>query len=296
MIFEFDDLVLPNEIKHKLKTCERNLILYGRPGCGKTSLVYILQKMHDYELVFINAATENGIDVARNIEEKINCHSLFNKGKKMIVFNEAARMTSALQEALKTIIETRTDVIWVFTTNMMNINSAIVSRCELIDYDKIFNNEEYANEMVKQLGVRTKNILSTKFTTDEIKSVINKDDLRVGLTDIRQWTENLFTMIETGQLSRITIKDSECEEFIDFMDAILEGRSWDALGCIRGKDPDAILEFLTRKVLPRYKEDWNMSTTLATVLHDYDFRLRFVVMPELAKQVLVSNLIKVIKK
>jgi len=303
VIKSFDDLILPEEIKKQLKSREQNLILTGKPGVGKTSLVWTLANFYDNDIKFINAAAESGIDVARNIEQRINSFSIDHKGKKMVVFNEAERLTKDMQAAMKTIIENRTDVIWVFTTNINNLDSAIQSRCTTIDFDALLFNAAYKKEMVNQLANRTLKILDGHFTVDDIKANFKASDIEDGVRDIRQWTDCLHSMIESKALFKITIHDGEGEQFQKFCDAVVAKNSKAALESIKGTDPDALIYYMVHKVIPEFEFvknsagqiDWGknaIADKLSAVTHDYDFRLRVVKFPYLATKVFVSNIIK----
>lgn len=133
-----DDMIVNPGIKDSLeKTLDQrpNMFLYGPPGVGKGTYVNILRKKHDLKQHYmkINVAEEGSIDTVR---EKIKPFAMAFSGGKMktIFMNEADHPSlSAMQRALKDLIETtRGNTQWIFACNYENlVDEAIKSRCEI---------------------------------------------------------------------------------------------------------------------------------------------------------------------
>jgi len=65
---------------------KRALLLYGSPGCGKTSLVYVIAKDLGLEIIELNASDfRNKEQIQLIIGNAIKQQSLFNKGKIILV-------------------------------------------------------------------------------------------------------------------------------------------------------------------------------------------------------------------
>ena len=81
----------------------QNLIFYGPPGCGKTTLAKIIVKNIDCDYLYINASDERGIDTIRDKVSGFASTSSF-KPLKVIILDEADLLTNDAQSALRRII------------------------------------------------------------------------------------------------------------------------------------------------------------------------------------------------
>ena len=69
---KFDDLILLNSLIPKFKKIIEtkslpDLLLYGPPGLGKTSLVNVLKNELDLDMLYINGSIDNSIDIIRGM-------------------------------------------------------------------------------------------------------------------------------------------------------------------------------------------------------------------------------------
>ena len=94
-----------------------NLLIYGAPGCGKTTICTNLinehQKMYSRvnksNVIHLNASDERGIDIIRNqILQFVKSDNLFEQGLKFVILDEVDYMTKNAQQALKYILQTST--------------------------------------------------------------------------------------------------------------------------------------------------------------------------------------------
>lgn len=133
-----------------------HLLFYGPPGTGKTSTIlavarriygadykkqilevssYFICPFLDHNVVSVfqlNASDDRGIDVVREqIKQFAETRTLFSKGYKLIILDEADMMTQAAQAALRRVIEQYTkNVRFCIICNYVNkITPAIQSRC-----------------------------------------------------------------------------------------------------------------------------------------------------------------------
>ena len=88
-----------------------NLILYGPPGIGKTTLTLsLLQKIYgpDYKhmILELNGSDDRGINIVRDeIKNYASYNHMFTKKIKLVILDEVDSMTDDAQYALKEIIE-----------------------------------------------------------------------------------------------------------------------------------------------------------------------------------------------
>ena len=131
-----------------------HLLFYGPPGTGKTSTILAVARriygpdfrkqileVHTKPAYFVyayssrpqlNASDDRGIDVVREqIKQFAETRTLFSKGYKLIILDEADMMTQAAQAALRRVIEQFTkNVRFCIICNYVNkITPAIQSRC-----------------------------------------------------------------------------------------------------------------------------------------------------------------------
>ncbi|KAJ3486119.1 hypothetical protein NLI96_g4462 [Meripilus lineatus] len=137
-----DDVVSHKDITSTIERfIEKNrlphLLFYGPPGTGKTSTILAVARRiygNDYkkQILELNASDERGIDVVRDrIKNFAETRTLFSKGYKLIILDEADMMTTAAQAALRRVIEQYTkNVRFCIICNYVNkIIPAIQSRC-----------------------------------------------------------------------------------------------------------------------------------------------------------------------
>lgn len=179
-----NDLIAPEEIKNFIKTCIKqqnipNILLVGSVGTGKNSIINVLLYNIDCSVLKINASAERGIDTIReNVTDFINTSSFKNKIK-VILLNEADRLTFEAQDSLRDLMETDKNCSFILTGNYFNrFTEAIISRCMVFDTSKI-NSEKDIKERLqyicKQEGINEEkyiNDLITRYQKD-IRSMIN---------------------------------------------------------------------------------------------------------------------------
>ncbi|THV02470.1 P-loop containing nucleoside triphosphate hydrolase protein [Dendrothele bispora CBS 962.96] len=137
-----DDVVSHKDITTTIeKFIEKNrlphLLFYGPPGTGKTSTILAVARRiygagYRKQILELNASDDRGIDVVREqIKQFAETRTLFSKGFKLIILDEADMMTQAAQAALRRVIEQYTkNVRFCIICNYVNkITPAIQSRC-----------------------------------------------------------------------------------------------------------------------------------------------------------------------
>ncbi|KAL4078585.1 P-loop containing nucleoside triphosphate hydrolase protein [Scleroderma yunnanense] len=114
-----------------------HLLFYGPPGTGKTSTILAVARRiygseYRKQILELNASDDRGIDVVREqIKQFAETRTLFSKGFKLIILDEADMMTQQAQAALRRVIEQYTkNVRFCIICNYVNkIAPAIQSRC-----------------------------------------------------------------------------------------------------------------------------------------------------------------------
>lgn len=169
-----EELVLDKKNKIFMNSYVRNfesaphlLLVSKSPGTGKTSLVYVIGKVLDLEVLRLNASDERGIQTIREkVKKFIMTVSLTGK-KKLCFLDEADYLTDEAQTSLRAMMEEYTyNAKFILACNYLHkIIEPIVSRCVVLDFSfppkeqiekyllKILEQEKvkYKNEVLQQI-------------------------------------------------------------------------------------------------------------------------------------------------
>ena len=108
-----------------------SMILWGPPGCGKTTLALLLAKYADAEFVAISAVL-SGLPEVREV--LASAQDRFEQGRRTVLFvDEVHRFNKAQQDAFLPHIE-RGSILFVGATTenpSFELNSALLSRCRV---------------------------------------------------------------------------------------------------------------------------------------------------------------------
>ncbi len=156
-----DDLVghdVNKEILKDLVQKDRlfgSMIFYGRSGCGKTTTARILVNELNAEVIELDAASNNGVDDARNIKDMASKLALTGR-KKIFIIDEAHMLSKAAWNALLKIIEepnSKTHFIFC-TTEYKAIPDTIRGRSHMFKFYALQPEvlKDYAGKILHQEG------------------------------------------------------------------------------------------------------------------------------------------------
>jgi replication factor C subunit 3/5 len=189
----FKDIVLEPLTKELLeKMLEKgrlpNLLLYGPPGTGKTTtavnLVNEYRRMKNEtsagHVIHLNASDERGIDIVRGpISQFVNSSSLFLKGTKFVILDEADYMTATAQHALRQLLQSFPCVRFCLICNYVSkideslCNEFVRLRFNHLPDDLIESFLENINQSEK-LGYSPEHINAIRLTYgSDMRSMIN---------------------------------------------------------------------------------------------------------------------------
>ena len=111
----------------------QNLLLYGTPGTGKTTLAKLIVGNFNCDYLYINASDERGIDTIRDKVQGFASSASF-KPIKIIILDEADFLTIQAQASLRNIIETYSRTTrFILTCNYLErIIDPLQSRCQVL--------------------------------------------------------------------------------------------------------------------------------------------------------------------
>jgi replication factor C small subunit len=131
------DTYVGNEgVKAFISKCITNndiphLLLYGKPGTGKTTLAKLITKNIKCDVMYINASDERGIDTIRDKIVDFASVNSFNPIK-VIILDESDYITAQAQAALRNVMETYSaKTRFILTANYAErIIDPLKSRCQ----------------------------------------------------------------------------------------------------------------------------------------------------------------------
>ncbi|WP_138495697.1 replication-associated recombination protein A [Paenibacillus pinistramenti] len=157
-----------------------SILLYGPPGCGKTTLAHIISRHTQGEFVRLNAVDASVKDVREVIDRAQDAKALY--GTKTILFlDEVHRFNSARQDALLPAVERGTIIfIGATTENPFHyVNGALLSRSTLFQLEAL-TSEHSLEAMRRALADTEKGLGFMQLRVDEealqhIASMANGD-------------------------------------------------------------------------------------------------------------------------
>ena len=135
-----------------------SIILFGPPGCGKTSLARVISETTKYKFYKINAVTAGVSDIKRVIEETKN-FMLNQIGKSILFIDEIHRFNKLQQDALLPYVENGTIILIGATTEnpYFEVNKALISRSMVIKLEPLTTENIYTvlkNALKSKEGLR----------------------------------------------------------------------------------------------------------------------------------------------
>lgn len=158
-----------------------HVIFHGPPGSGKTTIAKILiQYCAGRSLILSASAEDRGVETIKKRVQQFASAAKIKGRLNVCFFDEAEGITKDAQEALKTPIEKyQGNCRFIFTTNAIDrLDSAIVSRCQLFEFDsypvenlteKIFN--ILKEERIKYKEKEIKQVIKTYYP--DVRTVMN---------------------------------------------------------------------------------------------------------------------------
>ena len=115
-----------------------SIILFGPPGCGKTSLARVISETTKYKFYKINAVTSGVAEIKKVIEETRN-FMLNPTGKSILFIDEIHRFNKLQQDALLPYVENGTIILIGATTEnpYFEVNKALISRSMVIKLEPL---------------------------------------------------------------------------------------------------------------------------------------------------------------
>ena len=229
-----------------------SIILFGPPGCGKTSLAKVISETTKYKFYKINAVTAGVADIKRIVEETKN-FMMNPTGKSILFIDEIHRFNKLQQDALLPFVENGTIILIGATTEnpYFEVNKALISRSMVIKLNPLTENDIYKilkNSLERKDGLGEYSIKIEDTTLRKIADIAN-GDVRTALNglEVAVLTTNMASdgfihitdeVIKNSIQNRKALFDKNGDTHYDNISAFIKS--------MRGSDPDATLFYLAR--------------------------------------------------
>uniref|UniRef100_A0A832I8V3 Replication-associated recombination protein A n=1 Tax=Pseudothermotoga hypogea TaxID=57487 RepID=A0A832I8V3_9THEM len=222
-------------------------ILYGPPGCGKSSIAELIRKYVDAEFHSLSGSLHGAAEIKQVLSR---AQELKKYGKRTILFiDEIHRLNKAQQDLLLSRVEDGTIVLIGATTEnpSFEIIAPLLSRCRVIqlkpltaeDLLKIMKRAVERDELFRRSQVEIE---------EEVLSYIAKEsngDARYALNTLETIVETTLSkglkklrLEDLAELSPSKILTYTEENHYDLASAFIKS--------LRGSDPDAALYYMVR--------------------------------------------------
>ena len=230
-----------------------SIILWGPPGCGKTSLARVIAKSTKNKFEKLNAVSAGVGDIKRVVDDSKNL--LMNpSGKTVLFIDEIHRFNKLQQDALLPYVENGTIILIGATTEnpYFSVNKALLSRSTLFKLEPL-ENRHVVQVLNNALTNKEKGLGSYDLTVEdgvmEYIAELSGGDVRVALNALE--IAALTTEMDANGEIKITKEiASECiqkkkaqfdkngDSHYDNISAFIKS--------MRGGDADAVLFYLAR--------------------------------------------------
>ena len=169
-----DDYVGNEKIKSIIQTAIekndiQNMILYGTPGTGKTTLAKLIVNSLNCDYLYLNASDEKGMDVMRDKVKGFASSASF-KPLKIVILDEADFIRVDSQALLRNVIETFSlNTRFILTCNYIDrIIDPLQSRCKVLEIVPP-SKADVAKHVAKILDTE-----QVQYALEDLATVVNK--------------------------------------------------------------------------------------------------------------------------
>ncbi len=232
------DIVNQDEAKNKVlewlkkwpNVQRKALLLYGPPGCGKTSLVEAIANEFGYELIEMNASDfRRRSDIERIAIRAAGMQSIFGKTRKIILLDEvdgiSAREDEGGIEAIKQLVEKTSVPIIMTANNPYDPNLRILREiAEMVQFKKLSKNDM---RMVLNKICRAENIRCDEEAIDYIIERA-EGDLRASINDLQAVGEGFGEVTLERAKILLRPRDKEKDPFETLRAIFSSNYAWQA--------------------------------------------------------------------
>jgi len=219
-----------------------SLILWGPPGCGKTTLGRLIAEYSKSHFIEFSAVT-SGVKEVRQVISEAKERFRLSKQRTILFIDEIHRFNKAQQDAFLPSVENGTIILIGATTENpgFSVNAPLISRSQ------VYNLHALSNDNIRTIIEKAiKQYSKHKFSTDAIKHIVKNanGDARNALNALElaaSLKKNVDLKVAEEAVQRKAIYyDKKGDWHYDTISAFIKS--------MRGSDPDATLYWLARMI------------------------------------------------
>lgn len=190
-----------------------NLLLYSStPGTGKTTIAKAIVHDLNAESLYINASSENGIDVLRTQISDFAQQKSLNKKLKIVILDEADGLTINFQSALRAYIEKFSKSCrFILTANYISKIIPALQEGRTVTWDFNMGKAEFRTELIEKIYKRVTAILGAEhveYDENAVKELVtvHAPSLRKILAILQKYSET-YGKIDSGVIGFKNVSD-----------------------------------------------------------------------------------------
>lgn len=224
-----------------------NIILWGPPGSGKTTLARILAEQSKMHFINLNAV-ETGAKEIRELGDQAHYRKIQGLGRTLMFIDEIHRLNKGQQDVLLPFTEAGDFILIGATTEnpSYELNSALLSRSRVVVLNRLSDSDlgQIFERAAKELGVEHTQFLTLdgrssllEFADGDARKMLTAMDTLAAHYQVRPEPlarEDLAEILQKPALRY----DKKSDEHYDTISAFIKS--------VRGSDADAAIYYLAR--------------------------------------------------
>ena len=252
-----EDIIGKDKMLYRLIKADRlsSIILWGPPGCGKTSLARVIAHTTKNKFEKLNAVNAGVSDIKRIVDDTQN--PILNPSGKVVLFiDEIHRFNKLQQDALLPYVENGTVILIGATTEnpYFSVNKALISRSTVFKLKELSTDDVFKvlknaiSDTKKGLGnlglVVSDDVLKmiAELSSGDVRVALNAIEIAALTTDMNEDGDVVITKeiaLECIQKKKVEF-DKSGDSHYDNISAFIKS--------MRGGDADAVLFYLARAI------------------------------------------------